>query len=147
MSQGVMPVNEMGLGMANAMTTLTASTSRDTRQQWNGQAGAAPMSVSDVSVAGSMQNPTQIGKTAQLYNDQFDLARDYQNSASRELFGAGTPEDAHGGLFTPMSHGYHANMTYRSHNDVDARMDLYFLDDEDKQNDYRNQITNYGDTA
>ena len=146
MSQGVMPgLNEMGLGMTNAMTTLTASTSRDNRQQWNGQAGAAPMFVSDVSVAGSMQNPTQIGKTAQLYNDQFDLARDYQNTASRELFG--DDGSRYGPMFTPMSHGYHANMTYRSHNDVDARMDLYFLDDEDKQNDYRNQITNYGDTA
>lgn len=138
MSQGVMPgLNEMGLGMVNAMTTLTASASRDTRNKWNGEGS---MLVSDTNIAGSIQNPAQIGKTAQLYNDQFDLARSYQDSASRELFGDG-------GLFTPMSHGYHANMTYRSTDDTDARMSLYFLDDEDKENDFRNQITNYGDRA
>jgi hypothetical protein len=147
MAQGVMPgLNEMNLGMVNSMTTLAASTSRETRNRWGGggnfgsTGGNESIPISEVNVAGSIQDPTQIGKTAQLYNDQFQLAKNYQDSASRELFGEN-------GLFAPMSHGYHANMTYRSNDDTDARMDLYAMDDEDRNNDFRNQITNYGDSA
>jgi hypothetical protein len=142
--------NELGLGMANAFTSVTASVGSNLVNRWTPgfqSFGNAPgstnknyLTVNERYTTGSIQDATQLGKTAQMFNDQFDLARSYHDSAKRDLFG----ED---GLFALMSHGYHANMPYRPNSTIEATMDLYFLDDEDLNNDFRNEITKYGDNA
>jgi hypothetical protein len=142
--------NELGLGMANAFTSVTASVGSNLVNRWTPgfqSFGNAPgstnknyLTVNERYTTGSIQDATQLGKTAQMFNDQFDLARSYHDSAKRDLFG----ED---GLFALMSHGYHANMPYRPNNTSEATMDLYFLDDDDLNNDFRDEITKYGDNA
>jgi len=84
-----------------------------------------------------MQNSSLVGQTAQNFIDQFQLAENYQNSASMELVG----DD---GLFTPASHGYHANMSSRPNSSLDAYNQLYFIDDED---DSQRNVMIYGDRA
>ena len=108
--------NELGLGMANAFTSVTASVGSNLANRWTsgfqsfgnaqGSTDQQSLTVNERYTTGSIQNATQLGKTAQMFNDQFDLARSYHNSVSRDLFG----ED---GIFGLMSHGYHANMPYR----------------------------------
>jgi hypothetical protein len=141
--------NELGLGMANAFTSVTASVGSNQRNRWTpgmqsfGSSDGSSdnvMKVNERYTTGSLQDATQMGKTAQMFNDQFDLAKNYHNSASRDLFGEN-------GIFTPMSHGYHANMPYRPNSTIEATTDLYFLDDEDLNNDFRNDIVKYGDNA
>ena len=149
MSQGTMPgLDQMGLGMANAMNSLVVSTNVSPANRWssnlaqfgnNGNGSPASLTVNEYSTGGSLQNATQIGKTAQLHIDQFSLARDYQNSAERPLFGDGSENP----MFAGISHGYHANLPYIP-NYADNSY-LYFLDD--PESDFSDQITKNGDMA
>lgn len=151
MSNGVVPgLNEMGLGLANAMTNLVASVDSETRKKWssslqnfgsNGDSSSIP--VKEYYIGGSLQSSTQLGKTAQNFPDESSMAKSYQNSADRPLIG----NDSNNPIFTPMSNGYHANMAYRPNSNIDALEHLYFLDNEDLENDFRDQITKYGDNA
>lgn len=152
LSQGNMPgLDQMGLGMANAMTNLVASVDSETRNRWSSNltqfgdnvSSSQGISQTQYYAGGSLQNSTQIGKTAQNFPDQLTMAKNYQNSADRPLFGNGQDNP----LFTPVSHGYHANMSYRPNSALEANEALYFIDKDDLENNFSNEVTKYGDMA
>lgn len=135
MSRGQMPgLDVMGLGMVNAYSRLAATVTPNQSTVWS---SSAPTGIqkTDYSVAGSIQDDTMIGKTAQNFIDQFQLAENYQNSAASDVTD----------IFTPASHGYHANMAYRPNSSIDATHELYFIDDEDDT--LKNGVMKYGDRA
>lgn len=135
MSNGTVPgLNQLGLGMANAMTSLIASVEADKVKKWSSTAGE--YDISEYSVGGSLQNPTQIGKTAQLFPDQRTMASNYANSAHRELIGSPDGES----LLTPVSYGFHASMPYIPNANLEAMDDLH-------ENNYGNQTTKWGDSV
>lgn len=142
MNNGVMPsLNQLNLGMANAMTSLIASVSAENSQSWSSSAGN--ISSRDYSTGGSLQSANQMGTAAQLFPDQLSMAGNYGNSAERPLFGSQEDDP----LLAPVSNGFHGNMAYRPNNDIDAKSDLYFIDKTDLENDWSNQTTKWGDTA
>jgi len=133
-------LDQLGLGLANASTRIVASVSPSTNKNWSSSVASSnttPILNTQYDTYGSMQNSSLIGQTAQNFIDQFQLAENYQNSASSELVG----DD---GLFTPASHGYHANMSSRPNSSLDAYNELYFIDDED---DSQRNVMIYGDRA
>jgi len=133
-------LDQLGLGLANASTRIVASVSPSTNKNWSSSVASsntAPIQNTEYNTYGSMQNSSLVGQTAQNFIDQFQLAESYQNSASSELVG----DD---GLFTPASHGYHANMSSRPNSSLDAYNELYFIDDED---DSQRNVMIYGDRA
>lgn len=137
MMKGSVPsLNQLGLGLANAYTRLVASVSPSVNKLWSSSIGNNTLlQQTEYETYGSMQNTTTIGHTAQNFIDQFQLAENYQNSAASEITD----------IFTPASHGYHANMSYRPNSSIDATHSLYFIDDEDDS--MNNGITKYGDRA
>lgn len=140
MQGGVPNLDQLGLGLANAYTRIVGSVNSLTNKSWSSQVASSnsiPIESTERNIVGSMQDSTLIGKTAQNHIDQFQLAENHQNSASAELMGPG-------GIFTPASHGYHANMSYRPNLTIDASHELYFADDED---DLQKNVMKYGDTA
>ena len=141
MKGNIPSLDQLGLGLANAATRIVASVSPSTSKNWSSSVTSSssnPIINTEYNVHGSMQNSTLIGHTAQNFIDQFQLAENYQNSASAELVGG---EDS---IFTPASHGYHANMSSRPNSSLDAYNELYFIDDED---DSQRNVMIYGDRA
>jgi hypothetical protein len=149
MRAGTMPgMNEMGLGMANALTRLSASIDRQNVNTHSSNLGgsqtmfgtASPsqsmLPTSQYNTVASVQSESMMGTAAQLFKDQSQLAASYFNSAVSYITD----------IWTPASHGEHPVMSYRPNMTVAASDSLLYInDDEVKLAD--NDTTQYGDTV
>lgn len=146
--------NDLGLGMANTNNIIVGSVQTKPQTSWSSSLGFLTFDNNgnvnkdsyiydtDSTIVGSLQSPTQIYEVAQNFPDEQSMARNYQDSASKELIG-------NNGVFTITSlNGFNGGrMPYVERSKIDASQDLYHLDQEDIENDIRGQISNYGDTV
>jgi hypothetical protein len=135
LSRGEMPnLNDMGLGMANTMTRLTASINREITDRWSSSIGEGNFGAdsesssnggsfksSQYNTVGCLQDETMMGKMCQLFGDQFDAAASYFTSAASEITD----------IFAPASHGEHPIMSYRPNSQIAAHNHLLGIDDDE----------------
>ena len=134
---GVIPgLNELGLGMANALTRISMSSDRQNRNTHSSfAAGGGNLQITEYNTVGSLQSEKMLGTTAQLFKDQFQLANNLYRSASAELTD----------IFSPYSNGSNPYMPSRENFPVAAGNSLLNINDEDISLD--NGTTQYGDLA
>lgn len=143
---GVMPgLDQLGLGMANALTRISMSSDRQSRDTHSSLAaggnnfgstnGGGKLNITEYNTVGSLQSEKMMGTTAQIFKDQFQLANNLYRSASAELTD----------IFSPYSNGSNPFMPAReiSQIDIDAGNSLLYTDDETPV--LNNDTTKYGD--
>ena len=136
---GIMPgLNELGLGMANALTRISMSTDRQNRNTHSSLAGNSSggnLNITEYNTVGSLQSEKTLGTVTQLFKDQSQLANNLYKSGSAELTD----------IFSPYSNGANPFMPSRESFPVAAGNSLLNINNEDITLD--NGTTLYGDTA
>jgi hypothetical protein len=144
---GTMPgLNEFGLGMANALTRISMSSdrqNRNTHSSFGGGggnfgddgAGGGSLRITEYNTVGSIQSEKMMGTTAQLFKDQFQLAKNIYSSATADITE----------IFSPYSNGSNPFMPSRESFPVSAGNSLLNIDNDEIIID--NETTQYGDKA